>query len=225
MSVPHIGILAFPGVLQMDLTGPFGVFAAGPDCRVDLVWKNTHQLSSSDGLLLTPTLALADCPQLDVLCVPGGSGVLPLMGDPEILDFLRSQAEKARFMASVCTGSLVLGAAGLLLGRRATTHWQSMDILPEFGAMAVKSRVVRDDSLISAAGVSAGIDMALALAGIMWGEDVATMIALRMEYAPEPPYPGDPALAPASLVHRLAEENADRQAGRLRAARAAAALL
>jgi cyclohexyl-isocyanide hydratase len=227
MGTPaHIGLISFPGVLQLDLTGPFGVFAAGPDARVDLVWKDTRPVVSSDGLILTPTLGMADCPQLDVLCIPGGGGVLSLMEDAELLDFLRQQAAAARFVASVCTGALVLGAAGLLLGRKATTHWLSFAILAEFGATPVKSRVVVDDRLITAAGVSSGIDMALTVAGLLWGESVAQRIQLNMEYEPEPPYAsGSPHSAPPGVVRQLVEGSAGRQAERLKAARAAASRL
>lgn len=222
----RIGFLLFPKLLSLDLTGPFGVLAAGPCTQVDLIWKDTAPVLSSDGLILTPTLAIADCPQLDVLCVPGGGGVLPLMEDMEILDFLRIQAKGLRYLCSVCTGSLVLGAAGLLLGRSATTHWQSFDMLAEFGAVAVRDRVVSDRRLFTSAGVSAGIDMALLLAGHLWGDDVAQEIQLNMEYRPEPPFgSGSPLTAPPAIVEGVRQRSTERQALRLQAVRRAAARL
>lgn len=216
----HFGMLAFPGVLQMDLTGPYGVFAACPESRVDIIWKDTAPFTSSDGLIITPTLAMAECPRLDVLCIPGGAGILPLMGDTDILNFIRSQARERCFLASVCTGALVLGAAGLLSGRKATTHWQSIDILAELGAVPVRARVVSEERLITSAGVSAGIDMALTLAGLLFGDAVAETVALQMEYAPDPRYCGDPQCADPELVSRLVEVSRARQADRLLAARA-----
>lgn len=213
-------------MLQLDFTGPYAVLAAGPDAVIHLVWKDTLPVTSSDGLLFTPTRTIIDCPQLDVVCVPGGGGVQALMGDVEILAFLRKQAASCRYLCSVCTGALVLGAAGLLRGRRATTHWQSLDLLPLFGAVPQRSRMERDDNLISAAGVSAGIDMALALAGLLWGHAEAQAIQLNMEYAPEPPYSaGSPASAPEAVTAVCRMRTAARQTARREAAAAAAALL
>ncbi|MDR1709175.1 MAG: DJ-1/PfpI family protein [Candidatus Accumulibacter sp.] len=222
----NIGFLLFPDVLQMDLTGPYGVLAAGPGARVCLVWKDARPVRSSDGLVLTPGETFAGCPPLDVICVPGGGGILPLLSDGETLAFLRARAESARFVCSVCTGALVLGAAGLLKGRRATTHWQSHELLRPFGAIPERARVVRDGNLLTAAGVSAGIDMALTLAGLLWGDDIARRIQLNMEYAPEPPYAaGTPESAPPQVVQTLTAQNADRLARRREAVLAAARLL
>jgi cyclohexyl-isocyanide hydratase len=188
MSKTVIGFLAFPGLLQLDLTGTYGVFAAGPETVVHLIWKNLTPIKSSDGLTIAPTVTTADCPPLDVLCVPGGAGILPLLEDEESLTFLRKQAESATYIASVCTGALVLGAAGLLRGYKATTHWSSTDLLAPFGATYTPRRVVRDGNRITAAGVTSGIDMALTLARELWGDNTAKTIALNMEYAPEPPF-------------------------------------
>ena len=140
----HIGILAFPMVQQLDLTGPFEVFSTWPEARVDLVWKTTEPLVSSTGLWLRPTIAFEDAPPFDIICVPGGRGVDPLLLDDEVLDFLRAQALAAKFVTSVCTGALLLGAAGLLVGKRATTHWTCVDLLPVFGAIPIRERVVFD---------------------------------------------------------------------------------
>jgi cyclohexyl-isocyanide hydratase len=226
MAATSIGFLIFPSMLSLDFSGPYAVLAAGPDAAVHLIWKNLSPVASGDGLLFTPTASMAGCPRLDALCVPGGGGVSELMGDGETLEFLRRQAAGVRFLCSVCTGALALGAAGLLNGRRAGTHWQSLDLLPLFGAVPQRRRVTRDGSLITAAGVSAGIDMALMLAGLLWGEAVAQGIQLNMEYAPEPPWAcGSPESAPGEVVAAVKARSAARQAARREAAVAAAALL
>ena len=219
----HIGIVAFPAVMQMDLTGPYGVFAAAPGAVVDLLWKNTAPVTTSDRLILTPTKSFAECPQLDMVCVPGGAGVLELLEDAETHAFLRQQAKKARYVCSVCTGALILGAAGLLSGYKATTHWQSWEMLAEFGATPTRERVVMDRNRITAAGVSAGIDMALALVGELFGADVAREIELNMEYDPQPPFrSGTPFIAPPEVVERSLEKAAARQRNRLEVVRRAA---
>lgn len=214
----RIGFLFFPGMLQLDFTGAYGVLAAGPNAEIHLVWKNVTPVLSSDGLSFAPNTAMADCPPLDVLIVPGGSGVLPLLDDNAVLSFLRGQSRTAKYTASVCTGALVLGAAGLLAGFRATTHWLSWDMLTHFGAIPEKKRVVLDRNRLTAAGVSSGIDMALLLAGLLWGDAAAMEIQLNMEYAPEPPYAaGSPETAAPPVARRLRERNAARQAERLAA--------
>jgi len=205
-------------MLQMDLTGPYGVFAAAPGAVVDLVWKDTAPVLSSDKLLLTPSASFSDCPPLDIVCVPGGAGILPLLEDTFVHNFLREQTKSASWVASVCTGALVLGAAGLLNGYKCTTHWQSLDMLEEFGAIRVRERVVVDGNRATAAGVSAGIDMALMLVGKVWDLDVASEIELNMEYDPHPPFGvGHPSIAPKALVAKLRAKNADRQKTRLEA--------
>ena len=221
--VAHIGLLAFPNVLQMDLTGPYGVFAAVPGVVVDLVWKDTLPVLSSDKLLLTPSRPFFDCPPLDIVCVPGGAGILPLLEDTLVHAFLRKQAQSARWIASVCTGALVLGAAGLLNGYKCTTHWQSVEMLEAFGGILVRERVIVDRKLITAAGVSAGIDMALMLVGMEWGAELAREIELNMEYDPRPPFgAGHPSIAPKELVEKLRTRNADRQKSRMEAVSKAA---
>ena len=207
----------------MDATGPYGVFASAPGARVDLLWKDTAPVLSSDKLALTPSLSFSGCPPLDVLCVPGGAGILALLEDLEVHDFLRAQARTARYLCSVCTGSLALAAAGLLNGYMATTHWQSWDLLREFACIPVAQRVVIDRDRVSAAGVSAGIDMALCVAGELWGPDMARRIELSMEYDPHPPFrSGHPSLAPKEIVDALLAQNAARQQTRLEAVRNAA---
>jgi cyclohexyl-isocyanide hydratase len=145
----EIGFLVFPNVQQLDLTGAYEVFASWPEARVRLIWKDREPIVSVTGLRLLPDETFDDCPQLDVVCVPGGDGINPLLADEAVLEFLRRQAKAARFVTSVCTGALVLGAAGLLKGKRATTHWASHDLLPAFGAIPAKGRVVRDGGLMT----------------------------------------------------------------------------
>jgi cyclohexyl-isocyanide hydratase len=183
----QIGILVFPRVQQLDLTGPYEVFVSLPDTTVHLVWKDTKPITAATGLVLQPTMTYADCPQLDVVCVPGGAGINPLLHDAETLDFLRTQAPGARYVTSVCTGALVLGAAGLLQGKRATTHWSAHDLLSRYGAIPTQGRVVRDGNTLTGGGVTAGIDFALTLAAELAGEATAQGVQLFLEYAPAPP--------------------------------------
>lgn len=226
MASTHIGFLIFPGMLQLDFTGAYGVLAAGPGAAVHTIWKDAGPVTSSDKLAFTPTATLAECPALDVLVIPGGGGVVPLMGDADILNFLRARAGTARYVCSVCTGALVLGAAGLLAGYAATTHWMSWNFLERFGAVPKRERVVVDRNRVTAAGVTSGIDMALCLAGMLWGDGIAQSIQLNMEYAPEPPYQaGDPETAPPEIVAAMLEKSAARQEERLAAVTRAAALL
>lgn len=197
----HFGILCFPGVQQLDLTGPYEVFASAANATVHLVWKDLEPIRSATGLVLMPDTTFADAPSFDVLCVPGGRGVNALLHDEEVLFFVREKAAAARFVTAVCTGSLVLGRAGLLTARRATTHWNSMDFLPRLGATPVEERVVKDGSVITAGGVTAGIDFGLAVVAELMGNDEAQTIQLSLEYAPAPPFnSGTPATAPRSIV-------------------------
>lgn len=197
----HIGLLVFPNVQQLDLTGPYEVFASLPDVTVHLVWKTREPIRSSTGLILQPTTDFADCPALDVICIPGGLGVDALMEDPQTLAFIKRQAEGARFVTSVCTGALVLGAAGLLRGRRATTHWASHGLLEALGAIPVHGRVVRDGNLMTGGGITAGIDFALTLVSELFGELEAQATQLQLEYAPAPPFDsGHPDTAPKEVL-------------------------
>jgi cyclohexyl-isocyanide hydratase len=202
----QIGILVFPGVQQLDLTGPYEVFASLPDTKVHLIWKDRAPITSATGLVLGPTMTFAECPKLDVICVPGGGGVNALLEDAETLAFIRTQAKQARYVTSVCTGSLVLGAAGLLKGRKATTHWFAHDFLEKFGAIPVHDRVVRDGNLITAGGVTAGIDFGLAVVAELVGRTEAEAIQLGLEYAPAPPFTaGTPEEAPGTVLAAVKE--------------------
>jgi len=204
--IPHdthlqIGSLLFDGLDQIDLTGPFEVLSRIPNSTYRLYGKTAEPVRDVKGLRLTPDAALSVAPQLDVLHVPGRFGQQALMEDAEVLAWIRQQAAAARSVFSVCTGALLCGAAGLLKGRRATTHWASFHLLPYFGAIPVNERVVVDDNWIFAAGVTAGIDGALRLAAELRGDDAARTIQLYMVYAPEPPFDsGTPETAPAAIL-------------------------
>jgi len=211
----HIGILVFPRVQQLDLTGPYEVFASIPGAQVHLIWKDRSPVTSATGLVLTPMMTLAECPALDVLCVPGGSGINALLQDAEVLGFLRAQAARARYVTSVCTGSLVLGAAGLLRGRRATSHWASHDLLAKFGAIPTQGRVVRDGNVFTAGGVTAGIDFGLTVVAELLGETEAQAIQLAQEYAPAPPFQaGTPETAPPAVLATAKERLASMRKAR-----------
>jgi cyclohexyl-isocyanide hydratase len=207
MAAPiNIGILLYPNVTQLDATGPAQVLSRVPGATLHMIWKTRDPVPTDAGFSIVPTTTFADCPQLDVICVPGGGGQVELMSDPETLDFLRQQAAGARYVTSVCTGSLVLGAAGLLKGYRSACHWAWLDMLKDFGAIPVAERVVRDRNRISGGGVTAGIDFGLTLAAELAGEEVAKSIQLVLEYDPQPPFDsGSPEKAGAERVKRIRE--------------------
>lgn len=221
-----IGMVLFPGLTQLDLTGPYEVLVRLPDTRVYLVAETLAPVRSERGLTITPDATLDDVPPLDIICVPGGPGVDPLMEDARLLGFLRARAAQARYVTSVCTGALLLGAAGLLEGYRATTHWLSLDLLPLFGAIPVQERVVRDRNRLTGAGVTAGMDLGLAVAAEVFGRTVAEEIQLAIEYDPAPPFDaGSPRTAPAAVRESVTRARQRSQAERRAiAARAAARL-
>ena len=227
MSAPlQIGLLVFPKVTQLDLTGPLQVFASVPGAQVHLIWKRIEPVPSDSVLTLTPTISFSDCPQLDVICVPGGAGTDDMVNDEEMLEFLRRQAAGAKYITSVCTGSLVLGAAGLLKGYRATTHWTAMDFLAPYGATPTRTRVCVDRNRISGGGVTAGIDFALTLVSILLDRETAEAIQLRLEYNPAPPFnAGSPDTAPPEILARTKDRIAASQQRRGEANRRAAARL
>jgi cyclohexyl-isocyanide hydratase len=199
-----IGLLLFPRMTQLDLTGPFEVFSKLPGARVLLLWKTLQPVEDDSGLRLLPHATLADHPPLDIVCVPGGAGVNVLMEDAEVLDWLRTAAATARYVSSVCTGSLVLGAAGLLRGKCATSHWGYRDLLAEFGAIPTAGRVVRDGTVFTGGGVTAGIDFALTMVAEIAGPAVAQGIQLQIEYAPAPPFDsGSPDSAPPDVLRNV----------------------
>lgn len=186
-DVLHIGFLVFPKVTQLDLMGPAQVLSRVPGAKVHLAWRAIEPLVTDVGFSINPTVTFADCPQLDVLCVPGGFGVVEQLNDAVTMDFLRAQGRTARYVTSVCNGSLLLGAAGLIRGYKSACHWMWRHYLPQFGAEPVAARVVRDRNRLSGGGVTSGIDFAFTLATELAGEEAARMIQLGLEYDPQPP--------------------------------------
>jgi cyclohexyl-isocyanide hydratase len=222
----HIGLLLFPDITQLDLTGPYEVFIKFPDAKVHLVWKTREPVTAGGGMQIVPTMTFAECPQLDLICVPGGGGMNALLNDAETLAFIRAQAKGARYVTSVCTGALVLGAAGLLKGKRAATHWMSREMLSAFGATPVAERVAVDGNTITGGGVTAGIDFALTVAAHVCGPEFAQKTQLSMEYDPHPPFDsGSPERADPALVAQARADAAKRQAERQAAVNEAAAKL
>ncbi len=220
------GLLVFPNLTQLDLTGPYEVLARIPGAETLLLWKDLEPVRSEHGLTILPQATLAQCPPLDLVLVPGGTGVNPLLEDAEVLAFLRRRAAEARYVVGICTGSLVLGAAGLLQGRRAGTHWMSRDLLRAFGAEPVAERVVVDGNLYTGGGVTAGIDVALTVAADIAGRAAAEAIQLAIEYDPAPPFAaGSPDIADPEVLAGVLARAEERQRDRARrVARAAQAL-
>jgi cyclohexyl-isocyanide hydratase len=221
-----VGMILFPRLTQLDLTGPYEVFVRLPDTRVLLVAPRLEPVVSEYGLAIFPDTIFEEAPLFDVLFVPGGNGINTVLEDDAFLAFLRRQGEQAKYVTAVCTGALLLGAAGLLRGYRATTHWLSLDLLPLLGAVPIAERVVVDRNRITGAGVTAGIDFALTVAANLHGEEVVRRIQLMLEYDPLPPFPcGSPRLAdPATVaavktarqdVQEERRRNIERQARRL----------
>ena len=201
-----IGGLIYPDMDQCDFTGPFEALARVPNSHFLTIWKDKNPVRDLAGLQLSADTTIAEAPQLDVLLVPGGHGQEALMHDEEVLSFIRNQAAGARFVFSVCTGALLCGAAGLLQGKRATTHWTAMEVLPYFGATPCDARVVIDGKLITAGGVTSGIDGSLIVVSLLRGETVAQELQLYMAYDPHPPFQsGSPASAPASILRSVTQ--------------------
>jgi cyclohexyl-isocyanide hydratase len=215
----HIGLLLFPGMTQIDFAEPFEVFARLPDTIVHVVAKTLDPVRTDRGLVLVPTVTCEDCPPLDVVVVPGGPGTQHLLQDPAMLEFLRARAQQVKYVTSVCTGALVLGAAGLLSGYRATTHWLSMPLLELYGAVPVRQRVVVDRNRVTAGGCTAGMDFGLQLAAMLRGATIAQQIQLHLEYSPAPPFQsGSPATAPKDVVETVRRAAQSRQQERWKAA-------
>lgn len=195
-----IGMVMFEGMTQLDLTGPYEVLARMPGARISLVARDRSPLRTEWGLSILPDVSFDDAPRFEMLFVPGGWGVNACLEDERLIAFLRARGADARYVTSVCSGALLLGAAGLLRGYRATTHWASLDLLPLFGAEPVDERVVRDRNRITGGGVTAGIDFALAVAAELFGDAVAQEIQLAIEYRPAPPFDsGSPDSAPPAV--------------------------
>lgn len=199
----QIGSLLFEGLDQIDLTGPFEVFSRLPNSTHRIYGNSIASVRDVRGLRLTPDADIFAAPQLDLLHIPGGPGQEALMEDEQVLEWVRRQAAGATLVFSVCTGALICGAAGLLRGRRSTTHWTAIHLLPYFGARVVNERVVIDGNMVFAAGVTAGIDGALRVAAELRGVEAAQTIQLYMAYAPQPPFDsGTPETAPPAIVER-----------------------
>jgi cyclohexyl-isocyanide hydratase len=202
-----VGFVLFPDLTQLDLTGPLQVLARLPQSRTIVAAKSKSPVPSDCGLSLLPTHSFAECPPFDLICVPGGvKGVIGAIGDRETVEFVRRQAAGAKYITSVCTGAFVLGVAGLLQGRRATTHWAYTGLLPLVGATHEKARIVRDGNLISAGGVTAGVDFGLSVVAEIAGEAAARAIQLGIEYDPAPPFDsGHPDRASAAVKSALSD--------------------
>lgn len=213
-----IVFVLFPNLTQLDFTGPLQVLSRIPDAKVHLAAKTTAPVPSDTVLSINPTCAFDDCPPADVLVVPGGFGVDGAMNDKALMAFVRREGARANYVTSVCTGAFILGAAGLLQGKRATTHWAYHADLERVGAIPVKRRVVRDGNILTGGGVTAGVDFALTLAAEIAGEEVARAIQLSLEYDPAPPFDGgSPEKASAGALRAMNE----RYEGRITAFRAA----
>jgi len=211
----RIGLLIFPEITQLDMTAPYEVFTKFPGAEVHLVWKTLEPVTANGGMRILPSTTYDTCPDLDLICVPGGSGMTPLLNDAETLAFLKRQAVGARYVTSVCTGALVLGAAGLLKGKRAATHWMSRELLGAFGATPVADRVVVDGNVITGGGVTAGLDFALTVAAEAFGPELAKSIQLAIEYNPQPPFDaGSPEGAGEAIVAKARAGASRRQAER-----------
>jgi cyclohexyl-isocyanide hydratase len=222
----QIGSLIFSKMDQIDFTGPFSVLCRLPQSELHVLSLDGGPVKDHKGLMLSAEAAIAEAPKLDVLHIPGGPGQEALMHDERVLSMIRRHAESGRIVFSVCTGALICGAAGILRGRRATTHWAAFDLLRYFGATPVDARVVVDGNIVSAAGVTAGIDGALRLAALLRGERVAQEIQLDIQYAPEPPFDaGSPRSAPREVVDAVTERFRPLTTARQSTARAIAARL
>jgi cyclohexyl-isocyanide hydratase len=205
MNSIQIGFLIYPGVIQLDVMGAHQVLSFPPNMQVHVIGKTLAPVTTNEGLILVPTVTLADCPSLDVICVPGGGmGQIEVMKDPDILSFLQQQSATAQYVTAVCTGSMILAAAGVLQGYKAACHWAFRDQLAMLGVDVVPERVVIDRNRVTGAGVTSGIDFGLTLLSLLYGEDVAKMAQLMMEYHPEPPFnAGTPETAGEDIVQPL----------------------
>lgn len=220
MPTFNTGFVIFPELTQLDFTGPFEVLSrlatpaslespsSFPDARTHVVARTLDPVVSDRGLAILPTATFETCPPLDLVCAPGGGGVADAIGDGETVPFLRRQGAQAAYVTAVCTGAFLLGAAGLLRSRRATTHWAAVDLLPLVGARLGQGRVVRDGNVITSGGVTAGIDFAFGVVAELAGADVAQAIQLGIEYDPAPPFDaGHPSKAPESAAALMRRRN------------------
>ena len=205
-NAPTIQLLTYPDMTLLDLVGPLQVWSLWPDARIELVWKATDPVPTDSGLAVVPTHDFGSASDTPSILFTGGGleGTTRAMADPEVIEFMQDRGERADWVTSVCTGALILGSAGLLQGYRATTHWMALDALPDFGAEPVKERWVIDRNRATGGGVTAGIDFGLALMGEVAGRELAELVQLGLEYAPEPPFQsGTPETASPEAVERV----------------------
>ena len=215
----HIVFVLFDNVTQLDFTGPVQFLSRLPGAQVHVVTKDGAAVTTDCGFSILPRSSFADCPQADILCVPGGHGVRDAIADTALVDFVRQQAKGADYITSVCTGAFILGAAGYLQGKKATCHWAYTQLLPLFGATHVPARVVHDGNLITAGGVTSGIDFALNLIATIASEDVARPIQLALEYDPAPPFGGGSLKSSSDeTVHNLRARVYDKAAAEMKMA-------
>lgn len=226
MDALDVAFVLFPNVTQLDLTGPVQVLSRLGNASIHLVAGSTDPVITDAGFSINPTCTYRDCPEPHIICVPGGAGADDAMFNRELIEWLRQAAVGADWVTSVCTGSLVLGAAGLLQGKKATSHWLSRSMLAEFGAMPVGERVVVDGKFVTGGGVTAGIDFALSLTALIRGEEHAKLVQLSLEYDPKPPFhSGSPDAAEQIIVERIRELTRDSQSQRQAKVSAASARL
>lgn len=222
----HVNILLFEGLTQLDMTGPYEVLAAAPGFTVDFVAKTLAPVRSDRGLRFVPTQTLESAPPCDLLVAPGGPGTDDAIVDPDWVAFARRQGLAAGHVFGICTGSLLLGAAGLLRGKRASSHWRARELLAHFGAIPTDERLCVDGKFFTAGGVTSGIDMALKVVATLCGDDVAKQIQLQIEYDPKPPFPGGtPKTSEPAIVQRYLDMSQARfETRRAAVERAAAAM-
>lgn len=212
----NIVFVLFDNVTQLDFAGPVQFLSRLPGAKVFVASKDGEAVTTDSGFSIIPGTSFSNCPQADIICVPGGHGVREAVGDTAIVNFVRQQAVGAQWITSVCTGAFILGAAGLLQGKKATCHWAYTHLLPLVGATHETARVVRDGNLVTAGGVTSGIDFALELIAIIAGEDVARTIQLALEYDPAPPFAGGtPDTAPEQILFNLRERVYEKAAAQL----------
>ncbi|MBD2115022.1 MULTISPECIES: DJ-1/PfpI family protein [Cyanophyceae] len=198
-----IGLVFYPGMTSLDILGPQQVFSGLPGVKIHRIWKTLDPVKTDDGMMVLPDTTFENCPRLDVICVGGGLEMLAIEDDPEILAFLREQGSTAKFITSVCGGSILLAKAGLLEGYRAATHWAAREQLAALGVEVGTERVVVDRNRITGGGVTAGIDFGLTIASILYGEETAKIVQLLLEYNPAPPFDtGSPEKAGPKLVNK-----------------------